>query len=222
MDHKQPSVKNLERGQYLLRQKGDIMAVTWQDKKLVHLIATIPTGNQVNKVTRKVKKNGKWENKKFDCSEIVLVYNSNMGGVDIGDQRIGTYKKHFRTSTWYLALSYYCLEQCCLNAFVYEQATPLHHQPKRTQLKFQVNLAEQLIGGRTYVKKPGRPSNPLPEKMRFNRQQFHYPMRIGEANERRDCVVLQSIRTNFKCAVCESPMCPEMFFQVSHHVGFCI
>ena len=76
------------------------MAVTWQDKKPVHLIATIPICNQVNKVTRKVKENGKWENKEFDCPEIVRVYNSSMGGVDLGDQRIGTYKKHFKTSTW--------------------------------------------------------------------------------------------------------------------------
>ena len=72
-----------------------------------------------------------------------------------------------------------------------------------------------------YVKKPGRPSNPIPEEVRFNWEQFHYPMRTGEANERRDCVVhKQSVRTYFKCAVCECPMCPDLFFRYHTMLNF--
>ena len=63
MDKKNRAVKALERGQSLFRQKGDLVAVTWQDRKVVHLISTVPVGVAVEKVNRKVKENGVWQNK---------------------------------------------------------------------------------------------------------------------------------------------------------------
>ena len=88
-----------------------------------------------------------------------------MGGVDLGHQRIGYYKKHFKTSTRYMVLFYHSLEQCCLNAFVIEQATPAHQKHNRTMLQFRSELAEQVIGGRTYLKKIGRPSTAVSEEI---------------------------------------------------------
>lgn len=134
------------------------MAITWKDKKPVHLISTVPVGNTMETAKRKVKENGTWQEKEFGCPAAIKMYNEFMGGVDLADQRIATYKKHFKTSTWYLALFYHCLEQSCLNAFIVEQATPAHVKPKRTQLQFRQDLAKQLVGGKSYVKKTGRPS----------------------------------------------------------------
>ena len=142
MDHKLPLVKNLPRGHSLFMQKGDLMAITWKDKKPVHLISTVPVGNTMETAKRKVKENGTWQEKEFGCPAAIKMYNEFMGGVDLADQRIATYKKHFKTSTWYLALFYHCLEQSCLNAFTVEQATPAHVKPKRTQLQFRQDLAK--------------------------------------------------------------------------------
>ena len=47
---KKTEVKALERGQSLFQEKGDLVAVTWQDRKLVHLISTVPVGDSVGKV----------------------------------------------------------------------------------------------------------------------------------------------------------------------------
>ena len=147
MDKKNRAVKALERGQSLSRQKGDLVAVTWQDRKVVHLISNVPVGVAVEKVNRKVKENGVWQNKEFDCPAVVKVYNKHMEGVDLGDQRIGYYKKHFKTSTWHLSLFFHTLEQSCLNAYIIEQATPVHQKRNRTILQFRNELGEQLIGG---------------------------------------------------------------------------
>ena len=173
--------------------------MTWQDRKVVHLISTVPVGVAVEKVNRKVKENGVWQNKEFDCPAVVKVYNKHMGGVDLGDQRIGYYKKHFKTSTWYLSLFFHTLEQSCLNAYIIEQATPVHQKRNRTILQFHNELGEQLIGGQSYLRKLGRPSTAVPEEARFNHDQFHY---LVKAESGRPCVVhKQEARVVWKCAV---------------------
>ena len=214
MDHKLPLVKNLPRGGSLFRQKGELIAATWKDKKPVHLISTVPVGNAMDTAKRKVKENGAWEEKEFQCPAANKMYNEYMGGVDLSDQRIATYKKHLKTSTWYLALFYHCLEQCCLNAFIAEQATPAHVKPKRTQLQFREDLMSQLIGGRSYVKKAGRPSAPVAAEARFDQSQFHH---LVKTESKRACIVhVQEVRTVYQCAVCERPMCVEPCFLHYH------
>jgi len=55
-------------------------------------------GNAMETAKRKVKKNGAWEEKEFQCPAAIKMYNEHMGGVDLADQRISTYKKHLKTS----------------------------------------------------------------------------------------------------------------------------
>jgi len=59
-DHKLPFVKNLLRSHSLFRQKGDLMASTWKDKKPVHLISTVPVGNTLETGNSKTKSKRKW------------------------------------------------------------------------------------------------------------------------------------------------------------------
>lgn len=214
MDHKLPLVKNLPRGGSLFRKKGELIAATWKDKKPVHLISTVPVGNAFDRAKRKVKENGAWVEKEFQCPAAIKLYNEFMGGVDLADQRIATYKKHLKTSTWYLALFYHCLEQSCLNAFIVEQATPAHVRPKCTQLQFREDLMTQLIGGRSYVKKAGRPSTPVAAEARFDQSQFHH---LVKTESKRACVVyVQEVHTVYQCAVCERAMRVEPCFLHYH------
>ena len=106
-----------------------------------------------------------------------------------------------------MALFYHCLEQSCLNAFIVEQATPAHVRPKRSQLQFREDLMTQLIGGRSYVKKAGRPSTPVAAEARFDQSQFHH---LVKTESKRACIVhVQEVHTVYQCAVCERPMCVE-------------
>ena len=43
------------------------MAITWKDKKPVHLISTVPVGNTMETAKQKVKENGTWQEKEFGC-----------------------------------------------------------------------------------------------------------------------------------------------------------
>lgn len=190
------------------------MAITWKDKKPVHLISTVPVGNTMETAKRKVKENGTWQEKEFGCPAAIKMYNEFMEGVDLADQCIATYKKHFKTSTWYLALFYHCLEQSFLNAFIVEQATPAHVKPKHTQLQFRQDLAKQLVGGKSYVKKTGRPSPPVPAETRFDKSQLHH---LEKTESKRACIVhVQEVRTVYLCAVCERSMCVEPCFLQYH------
>ena len=140
--------------------------------------------------------------KEFGCPAAIEKYTEFMGGVDLVDQCIATHKKHLKTSTWYLALFYHCLEQSCLNAFIVEQATPAHVKPRHTQLEFCQDLMKQLIGEKSFVKKAGRPSTPVPADSRFDQNQFHHLVKTGS---KRACIV--HVRTVYQCAVCERPVC---------------
>lgn len=71
MDHKLPLVKNLPRGGSLFRKKGELIAATWKDKKPVHLISTVPVGNAMDTAKRKVKENGAWVEKEFQCPAVI-------------------------------------------------------------------------------------------------------------------------------------------------------
>ena len=76
-------------------------------------------------------------------------------------------------------------------------------------LQFRGELAYQLIGGRTDLKKMGRPSKAVPEENRFNRE-FHY---LQKADGARCCVVhKQDVRVVWKCAACERHMCVDQYF----------
>jgi len=131
-------------------------------------------GKQYGNSKTKRKENGTWQEKEFGCPAAIKMYNEFIGGVDLADQRIATYKKHFKTSTWNLALFYHCLEQSCLIAFIVEQATPAYVKLKHTQLQFCQDLAKQLVGGKSYLKKTCNPSTPVPPEKRFDKSQLHH------------------------------------------------
>ena len=79
IDHKLPLVKNLPRSDSLFRQKGELIAGTWTDKKPVHLISTVPVGNAMDTAKRRVKQNGTWEEKEFQCPAPIKMYNEFVG-----------------------------------------------------------------------------------------------------------------------------------------------
>ena len=140
------------------------------------------------------------------------------GGVDLADQRIATYKKHLKTSTWYLALFYHCLEQSCLNAFVVDQANPVHVRPKCTQLQFCEDLMTKLIGGRSYVKKVGRPSTPVAAETRFDHGQFHHLVKTESKSLLRTCS--GSPHSVSVCCLWATNVCRALFPAISHPSAF--
>ena len=90
VDQQNEQVKRLKRGDSLFRQSSNLIRCTWKDKKTVHLLSTIPEGLAIGQVERRLRSEGQWQTKNFTQPKLIKLYNSNMGGVDLSDQRITT------------------------------------------------------------------------------------------------------------------------------------
>lgn len=100
-------VKRLQRGESCFRQSNDLVCVTWKDKKLIHLLSTIPEGLEIGQVERKVKSAGRWQTKNFAEPKVIKMYNSHMGGDDLSDQRIATCSQLIKGNIWYYKIFFH-------------------------------------------------------------------------------------------------------------------
>ena len=85
VDQRCEQVKSLVRGESLFRQSGNLVCVTWKDKKTVNMLSTLPEGLEIGQVERKVKMQGQWQRKNFAQPKLIKLYNSHMGGANLGD-----------------------------------------------------------------------------------------------------------------------------------------
>ena len=91
IDKSKEQVKRLKRGESLFQQKDNLVCVMWKDKKLVHLLSTIPEGLEIGQVElRKVRSDAQRQKQNFAQPKVIKMYNSHTGEVDLGDVRIAT------------------------------------------------------------------------------------------------------------------------------------
>jgi len=90
-----------------------LSAVRWHDNKAVTLLSTFAGSEPISEVSR-------WNNKSkcretVQCPNVIKVYNSHMGGVDLIDSLIGLYRTRIRSKKWYLRLFFHLLDMpgCC-------------------------------------------------------------------------------------------------------------
>ena len=76
VDQQCEQVKSLVRGESLFRQSGNLICVTWKDRKLVHLLSTLPEGLGIGQVERKVKSRGQWQRQNIAQPQLINLYNS--------------------------------------------------------------------------------------------------------------------------------------------------
>ena len=71
--------------------------MTWRDRKPISVLGTIPTSeNDSGIVERSIKVNGNWVKQNFACPGLIRLYDTYMGGVDVSDQRVSSYKANER------------------------------------------------------------------------------------------------------------------------------
>ena len=97
------SVKRLKRGESLKRMKGRILAVTWKDTRIVNLLCNVPGVLGDDTVRRREKRDA--TEVTISRPEAIALYNTFMGGVDLSDQRVSTYRRHIKSLTWYSSTS---------------------------------------------------------------------------------------------------------------------
>lgn len=140
-------VKRLQRGESLFRQSNDLVCVTWKDKKLIHLLPTIPEGLEIGQVERKVKSAGRWQTKNFAEPKVIKMYNSHMGGDDLSDQRKATCSRLINGNIWYYKIFFHMLEVTALNAYIMYKGAG---HGDITLAAFKEKLVDQLIAGNSF------------------------------------------------------------------------
>ena len=126
---------------------------------------------------RRLRSEGRWQSKNFTQPKLIKLYNSNMGGVDLGDQRIATCSRLMKGNIWYYKIFFHMLEVAVLNAHIMYQGAG--HQGVSLG-DFKELLVEQLIGRNSFHRDTLSPNVPehVPD-VRFNREHFHYPVKTA-------------------------------------------
>ena len=157
------NLKQLKRGDFLTRHKGNMTALVWMDRKPVYVASNAhqPTAGTVSR------KNPDGSCVQVKCPDIVSQYNRHMGGVDLLDQLKCYYCYDRKSKRWWLRLFFHLLDLCVVNAFIlYKHCyninfhPPLVYHPK-TQLVFRTELIDQLVNHFTSRRQTGPVCTPV-------------------------------------------------------------
>ena len=96
---------------------------------------------------KRLRSEGQWQTKNFTQPKLIKMYNSNMRGVDLGDQRIATYSRLMKGNIWYYKIFLHMLAVAVLNAHIMYQGAG--HQDVSLG-DFKDLLVEQLTGGNSF------------------------------------------------------------------------
>ena len=141
-EFRKPTVLKLKRGESRKMQHEDVMAVVWQDKRVVlHFTNSDPQTD--GSVTRKTGKGNK--EIEIACPQAVINYTKHMGGVDVSDQRREYYGVGRSSKKWWKFILLFVLNVCLVNCFILYN---LKNHPSSTahrnrQLTFRRNLVRQ-------------------------------------------------------------------------------
>lgn len=167
----------LKPGQWLMRQRGSLVCVSWVDRQPVNLMSTYCDPTQEATVQRwRKKRKGEQRAQQFDrsCPVVVKEYVQWMRGVDVFSQQESYTRIGRRTWRSWPRLAWFIIDMAISNAFVlYHQHTqqaaaaaaaagapPLPAPAAAASHKsFRRALMHELVGTFTARKKRGRPSS---------------------------------------------------------------
>lgn len=156
----------LKAGQYLYRQRGNLVCVSWMDKKPVNLLSTYcdPVVQSEVKRWRASKRGGRRDKQvTLPCPEVVTEYHTWMRGVDVFSQRESYSRIGRRARRWWPRLAWFLIDMAINNAYILyhqyitgqEESDVAAQSPKA----FRRALMQALVGTFTARKKRGRPTS---------------------------------------------------------------
>lgn len=102
--------KKLQKNEHIVRYKAKLMVFKWRDKKDVLMLSSIHNDEKTM-----IEKRGRKEDK----PNVVLDYNKNMGGVDLGDGAMVAYSAaRNRLKKIYKKVFLRLIDICCFNAYI--------------------------------------------------------------------------------------------------------
>lgn len=109
------TIKQMKRGDVLVKQKGRMVAITWRDNKAINLLSTAYPALGGTTCLRRQKDGTQIE---INCPPIVKCYNKGMGGVDLADQLVAYYPVGYHTKKWWPRFLFHFLSVAIVNAYI--------------------------------------------------------------------------------------------------------
>ena len=200
--------RNLVRGQSVMRQRGNHLAVVWQDKKEVRVISTNsqPTDGTVNRRAGKVMQ-------ETVCPDMIINYNSYMGGVDLADQNRSYYSIGRDAKKFWKCLCWYLIDTCIVNSYMlYKEALTAQGRTVPRHLAYRLKLIEQLIAGFSSRKRAGRhgPDSTVMEESQLS----GHSLTRGPKRVCRNCSQVgnktatgRAVQSSYQCQLCNVTLC---------------
>lgn len=221
------------------KKKGDLPSVwvtkdktmiscTWQDTGKVNMLSTVGDSGVSDVQVR-----SKTGNRAVVKPNIQIMYNSNMGGVDLFDQFCSTYPYGRKSMKWYQPLWHFLIEvglvNGCISYNLQKDVKPLTHK------KFREQVIDGLLSNweRSTATRRGRKlSNPLDDRMSGK---IHFIGQFEDKSHKPNCAVCSILpsscskkgkgvckrkQTTYYCKTCldQPPLCVVPCFEVFHSV----
>jgi hypothetical protein len=203
------TASQLQDQEYTYRQRGELGAIVWKDRRLVYLLTTHTSPSNTSTVQRSSNEGSTIERSVLTA---VVDYNQHKSGVDTIDQLHASYSIGRKSKKWWPRLVWWLIDMCIINAYsLYNQ----QQQVKISQLEFRQQLMQQLV--EQYGQQRSSIDRPSPTLQR-QRQKGHWPVRT---HEERDCVHCsvqpkQRTCTSFQCEQCRVHLCIDPCFKLFH------
>lgn len=190
------SFKKLERGTYDYASNGQVYAVKWNDNSIVHLVSNHLTHEPIQQTNRRVK--GQKNKVSIKQPHIIKQYNEHMGGVDLMDRLLGSYRPMIRGKKWWWPLFLNALNISVVAAWKVHcnvSADKMDHLSFRRS----VTLSLLKFDETSYVRKQvgGGATANLPNSVRFDGVGHH---KITCSQGR--CKICQK-NARYKCSKCD-------------------
>lgn len=202
--------RKLHKGEYFFMcNKNGTLATKWQDSKEVFAMSNCLPAN-IDTVERK---NKVGEKEKYSCPQIISIYNSIMGGVDLADQMMAVYDPDRRTDKWWKRVFTKLLMAAVVNSWVaYKQFL---RNPNIKLKSFLVPLAENLckVGSISAARKAPKKGRPKEAVRNFG----HHQIQKLENKQRRKCSYCYATRNKKEvkvrqiCVECNVALCINCF-----------
>ncbi|XP_014486867.1 PREDICTED: piggyBac transposable element-derived protein 4-like isoform X2 [Dinoponera quadriceps] len=199
----------LEKGEAVVFSTTDMAAIKWKDKKDVVLLTTMHNLDFVE-----TEKTNLYTGQKSFKPTVVIDYDKNMGGVDVGDQMLSKFHTMRRCKKAYKNIFFYFIDMMLLNSYIIFK----NNKKDRAFHVYKQKLAEEIVE-KYFANVRIREVSSINDSLtRYTGR--HFPIRIpptlarGNKTSKR-CVVCLSMllrkETVFKCDVCNVALCIDHF-----------
>lgn len=200
------------RGSMVAKTNGEILAMSWVDRKQVRMLTTHSSAALVS-----VRRAGGQDTR---VPQMVVDYNKGMGGVDVADQMTDHYASELRTVKCWRKIVFHLFDRTVTNAYICYKNNPHNQERKLTHQKFLVSVIEGLINGYQEPRVRGRRPSVGPHESRLTER--HFIENIPD-DKRRKCAVCSNNASAYKgtrirtwCPDCGVALCLSNCFKLYH------